>query len=257
MNFGFLIPTYVTTTESFIAFVNCINSLKKFHPNNSKILFSDPTNPYDISELDFIKNDPTIQVIKTRYCDGELNVLKHYYERKYFDIGIILHDSFEIKRELTNIETINDVNFIWYFTNHRVHWHIIEEEKTEYNIKNKIKTHDDLILHICKKSYEGTEFYKWLTDIYWKKEEWIGCFGPVSIINHSFLYKLQEKTEFLNIIPNIKDKRDRITIESIYALACQFVLGRPANSYDGLYYDGIHPNNGFQTDTFKKKIFYR
>ena len=102
MNFGFLIPTYVTTTESFIAFVNCINSLKKFHPNNSKILFSDPTNPYDISELDFIKNDPTIQVIKTRYCDGELNVLKHYYDRKYFDIGIILHDSFEIKRELTN-----------------------------------------------------------------------------------------------------------------------------------------------------------
>ena len=153
MNFGFLIPTYVTTTESFIAFVNCINSLKKFHPNTSKILFSDPTNPYDISELDFIKNDPTIQVIKTRYCDGELNVLKHYYERKYFDIGIILHDSFEIKRELTNIETINDVNFIWYFTNHRVHWHIIEEEKTEYNIKNKIKTHDYLILHICNKSY--------------------------------------------------------------------------------------------------------
>jgi hypothetical protein len=110
---------------------------------------------------------------------------------------------------------------------------------------------------MCKLAYEGTDFYNWLTDIYDKKNLWVGCFGPVTIIRHDFLQKLQEKTNFLNIIPYIKNKRDRIAMESIYPLACQYTLGRIPDSYDGLYYDGIHPNNGYETAFFKKQILYR
>ena len=257
MTFGFLIPSYVTSQESMESLHYCLRTLQEYHPSIPKILFVDPKNPIVIDNLSIIKDDPTIRIINTRYCDGELNVWKHFLHEKYFDVGILLHDSFLIKKPLENIEQISDVNFIWYFTNHRVHWDIIEEPNTEYNRSHKIRTHNDLIYHLAKQAYEGSDFFTWFQQVFPRKEEWIGCFGPVSIMRHEFLQRLQEKTGFLNIIPYIKDKRDRMAMESIYALACQYVLGRTADSYDGLYYDGIHPNNNYETDTFKKRIFYR
>lgn len=257
MTFGFLIPTFVTDERSLSVFYQCLVRLQEFHPTVPKLLFVDSTKSIDLLQFDFVSKDRTIQIISTRYCDGEMNVLKHFYETKYFDVGILLHDSFLLKQPLTNIENISDVNFIWYFTNHRVHWHIIEEPISDYNAQHKIRTHDDLILHLAKRSYEGSDFYTWLQEIYWQKEKWIGCFGPVTILRHDFLRTLQEKTGFLQCIPHLKDKRDRMCMETLYALACQYVLGRPADSYDGLYYDGIHPNNNWETDKFKKIILYR
>jgi hypothetical protein len=37
----------------------------------------------------------------------------------------------------------------------------------------------------------------------------------------------------------------------------QFTLGSILieSSYDGLYYDGIHSNNGFKTQRFEKRVY--
>jgi hypothetical protein len=257
VNFGFLIPTHISTQESLDTFRRCIDSLDRFHPDIPKILFYDPVMSYDISTLDFVKNNKSITTVKTRYCQGELNVYKHYYENKYFDMAVILHDSFELKKTLTNLDDIKDINYIWYFTNHRVHWHTITEDQTEYNIKNSIKTHDDLILHIAQKSFDNSsDFYKYFIDIYHRKNEWIGCYGSISILRHDFLLKLEEKTKIFKLLPHMVEKRNRITLESIITIAFQYTLGKTPDVYDGLYYDGVKTNS-CETDTFKKKHFYR
>ena len=37
-----------------------------------------------------------------------------------------------------NIENIKDIKYLWHFTNHKLHWDIIYEAKTEFNIMNNI-----------------------------------------------------------------------------------------------------------------------
>ena len=257
MSFGFLIPTHVCTLDSFKTFTECIQSLQRLYPTTPKLLFYNKETSVDISQLDFIANDPTIRLITTRYCEGELNVYKHYYEEKYFDMAILLHDSFVLKKQFEGLEAIQDINYIWNFTNHRVHWHIIEEPKTEYNIENNIRTHDDLILHNVNTSFDHTsDFYNYFITTYPRKQEWVGCYGSLSIIRHDFLKKVVERTNLFALIPNIKDKRDRITLESIITLAFQYTLGKTPHAYDGLYYDGIK-NNDCETDLLVKKHYYR
>jgi hypothetical protein len=257
MRFGFLIPTHVSTQQSYDTFCESVQSLQSLYPTIPKVFFYNKDTSFDISQLDFIQRDPSIRLVTKRYCEGEMNVYKHFYEEHYFDLGILLHDSFVLKKPFENLETIKDINYIWYFTNHRLHWHTILEEKTEYNIKHNIITHDDLILHLVKQSYDPShEFYKYFVETYPKKEEWVGCYGSLSIIRHDFLREVQEKTQFFNILPNIKDKRDRIAMESFLALVFQYTLGKIPTAYDGLYYDGIK-NNDCETSLLRKKHYYR
>jgi len=53
------------------------------------------------------------------------------------------------------------------------------------------------------------------------------------------------------------EKRNRITLESILTIAFQYTLGKTPEVYDGLYYDGHKKFNNCETDTFRKKHFYR
>ena len=257
MTFGFLIPTHVTTQESFKTFLECVEGLKRLYPDTPKVFFYNKETSFDISNLEIIQNDPSIRLVTSRYCEGEMNVYKHFYEEKYFDMAILLHDSFVLKKRFENLESIQDLNYIWYFTNHRIHWHTIEEPKTEYNLQHNIRTHDDLILHLVRKSFEKSSgFAQFVEELYPKKSEWVGCYGSLSIIRHDFLCKVQEKTNLFNLIPNIRDKRDRITVECILSLAFQYTLGRIPTAYDGLYYDGTYHNN-CETELLRKKHYYR
>ena len=80
------------------------------------------------------------------------------------------------------LENIDDINLKIYltFTNHRIHWDI-EEPKTEYNLKNNIITHTDLIRHNILRDYCDNKEFKNFIDKLNKKNEWCGCFG-------SFMY---------------------------------------------------------------------
>ena len=42
----------------------------------------------------------------------------------------------------------------------------------------------------------------------------------MSIISYDYLNKLQEKTNLFSLMPFIKNRRDRMCIESIFAIAC-------------------------------------
>jgi hypothetical protein len=257
MTFGFLIPCHVVSQDSFQTFCECISGLQRLYPEIPKILFYNKQTSFDISQLEFIQKDPTIRLITTRYCEGEMNVYKHYYEEKYFDMAILLHDSFVLKKQFQNLDAIEDINYIWNFTNHRVHWHIVEQPKTEYNKQHNIKNLDDLILHLVTKSFDhSSDFYKYFMDIYHKKDKWVGCYGSLSIIRHDFLKQVQEKTQIFNVIPNIKDKWDRVSMESILTLAFQYTLGKTPIAYDGLYYDGIK-NNNCETALLRKVHYTR
>jgi hypothetical protein len=169
-----------------------------------------------------------------------------FLNNKSHQKAVIMQDSMCLENKLENIDKINTISYLWHFTNHRLHWSLILESPTEYNLNNKIFSHDDLIVDCIKKFIHKPGFKKFCQDIYYQKDKWSGCFGCLSIIDFDFLNLLQEKTDIVNILSHMNNNRLRRAGESLFSLACTFVLNDEIfeKSYDGLYYDGINvPNN--------------
>lgn len=251
---GFIIPSYIASEKHLDILREGIRKIRLYH--DYPIVIINDHSPIDISALSRDFNNVTIELslMKAR---GEMNPYLHYYVNKYFDTAIIIHDSMHLKKKLENIDKITDFKFIRYFTNHRLHWAFIPEPQTDYNKRFAIKNHDDLVFRLIEKIKDKNKsFYDFCKGIYYKKDEWIGCFGIQSIMSWNFLNELQAKTNVLDLMEFMKDRRDRMAMESIFALACLYVkdsnLEYLMDAYDGIYYDGIMVAGRLTTQNFEK-----
>jgi hypothetical protein len=240
--FGFIIAGCLREESHMISLQECLYSIQTFHPYQKCVVI-----------VDFTSKKVLVEQVIQRFCNvifecdtlpipADMQLLKYFKEKKYFDTAILLQDSMRIK-QVFNVEHINDVKYLWHFNNHRVHWSVIQESPTDYNKKHNIHTHDDLIHHIIN-NIPNVEFSKYCKETYGKKELWSGCFGALCIITSTFLEELDDKTHIIELQLTMTTNRLRRAIESLFALACNYTLNTYIiDSYDGLYYDGIHGNN--------------
>lgn len=252
-NFGFIIPTYVTTETHKIVLRECLRKIRLYHAN--PIVLINDHSPLDISEIqkEFANVSIESSMIKGA---GEMNPYLHFYAHKYFDTAIILHDSMHLNKPLERVDSIQDIKFIRYFTNHIFHWNLIQEPKTYYNEQHGIIVHDDLIIHLLKRilSEKNKLFLNFCLERYAQKKQWVGCFGIQTIITHNFLKELHNKTNILDFATITNNRRSRCAMESIFALACHYLRDTEYlknNAYDGLYFDGITPGK-LVTENFNK-----
>ena len=243
-SFGFIIPSYCDSELHLLQLKRCINSIRKFH-KDEKIIVID-----DYSEIDLTNElkgfDNLIVIMSPVKSAGDMVTYSVFKDNYLFQKAITIQDSMILEKELTNLKNVTSVNYLWYFTNHRLHWGKIKEPQTEYNIKNNIKVHDDAVLDCIKKLITKDDFKDYALNIYAKKNEWSGCFGCLTIMDYDFMLKLNKDTGIIDLLLNMNDNRLRRVAESIFALSCQYVLGDEVfeKSYDGLYYDGINPQRG-------------
>lgn len=253
---GFIIPSYIATNEHSELLLLGISEIRKYYKSN-KIVIIDDNSPLSIKKIPAIAEDANISVELAEYKCGEMNPYFYYYSNKYFDRAVVIQDSFHLKRLLPGIYNI-DINFIWFFRHHH-NWRTHRAPLTEYNMINNIINHDDEILDLINIGLPDNDFKKIFSTLYFNKNEWNGCFGCMSIISHNFLVELQNKTSILDIIPHIRHKRDRMAMESIFAVAC-FYTKKISVGDDNYFYDSeyTHLNsysNGlscFSTDLFVK-----
>jgi hypothetical protein len=239
MIFGFIIPVCCREDIHLRQLHRCIDSIRKFYFDNHIILVNDSLEKYNIEKI--FSTDKNIQVIKS-YNKGSADqqLFKVLLETTLFDKAVFIQDSMLLNKKLEDIENI-DFKFIWHFTNHRVHWDIIKEPKTEYNIKNNILSHTDLIRHNVLRDYShNDEFQKFCIDKLNKKNEWVGCFGGLCMLSKSVLNTLNKDIDFIDNFINSTSNRDRRVNESIFALLCHYKYPNIKfnESYDGLYYNG-------------------
>jgi len=243
MSFGFIMPTCCREDIHLRQLHRCINSIRKFHLDNHIILINDSLEKYDLSK-EFV-NDKYIHIIES-YSKGSADqqVFKVLLDTDLFDKAVFIQDSMLLNKKLENIENI-DFKFIWHFTNHRVHWDIPQEPKTEYNIKNSIITHTDLIKHNILRDYkDNKEFQNFCINKLNKKNEWVGCFGSLCVLNKKTLKELNSKVNFTERFINSTSNRDRRANESIFSLISHYHFSNKylEESYDGLHYDGYVSN---------------
>jgi hypothetical protein len=256
-DFGFLVATCLRNYQHVTCLYDCLQSLKKYHPEKKVVVIVDFT-----SQPSFISNaivDFPLVLFETDTpkVPADMLMLTYFHEKHYFPKAITLQDSMKLTSPI-DVSTISSFQYLWHFTNHRVHWHIIEEPATEFNKQNGIRTHDDLVEYCINHLIEKKDFQDYCNQTYRNKDRWSGCFGCLCAIDAPALSLLNEKTEILKLMSHMKDNRMRRAIESLFSLACQFAFGKEIHtSFDGLYYDGMLYHNNFQGRCIAKKSYNR
>lgn len=233
---GFIIPTYVSSEKHYSILKDGIRKIRQYH--DWPIVIINDHSPLDIGSI--AHEFPNISIeLSYKKGAGELNPYWHYYHHKYFDTAIIMHDSMHLNKKLEKIDKVNSIQFLRYFVHHKSLWSKILEPQTEYNRNFGIKNHDDLIIHLINITLKDLNqpFHNFCNLMYFQKNKWVGCWGIQSIVTWDFLSQLQEKTNILDFINVIKNRRDRMAMESIFALATLYLtnLNTLVNAYDGSY----------------------
>ena len=240
-SFGFIISTSIRNIEHKACLDETIKHIRRYHPTNKIILIDDGDDTYDIKSI--YEKEKYIFVKKTEKKGvGEHLKYKILKDTNLFDKAIMIADKSMLQKKIPDIE-LEDFKFVMHFTNHRVHWDIILEPRTEYNIKNNIKTHTDLIRHIILRDYtHNKNFQKFALDKLINKHQWVGSNGALSIIDKKTLMYIEEKVNFIDIFSKVGTNRDRRACESIWALIAHFCYPDKdfTKSLEGLYYDGTH-----------------
>lgn len=249
-DFCFIIPSYCNSELHINQLKRCISSIRRYHDN--KIFIID-----DYSDLDLkliLKKIDNLEVLKSPVKSaGDMVTYSIFLRKKEFQKAVIFQDSMNLESKLVDIDNIHTIKPIWYFTNHRLHWSHIKEPQTEYNINHGIKVHDDLIIHCIDTMIKDEKFKIWVKNIYHQKNRWAGNIGCQSIVDYDFLVELNAKTGIVDLLTKMNDNRLRRVAESLFPLACQYVLGDGivGISYDGIYYDGVKIQSGRKTFTAK------
>lgn len=255
-SFGFMIAGCWRKPEHLTVFNECVQSIRKYNPLQKIVVVIDFTSDSELVKSAISNNPDVLFEVNTKPVPADMLLLSYFKDKRYFDKAVLLQDSMRLKKAM-DVSSVKDIQYVWHFTNHRWHWSTITEPSTEYNTINNIVTHDDLILHVIDTKIENAEFKKYCKDIYFNKDKWCGCFGTCCIITHDFLLDLDARTNIINIESFMTSNRLRRAIESLFALACQYVTQRTMeDGYDGLYYDGIVGNN-LEGDVISKVSFDR
>lgn len=193
MSFGFVVVRHVnnaTTDEYWKESYRCI---RKYYDN--KIIIVD-----DNSDPNFLTNDLEMidcEIVQSEYhARGE--ILGYYYFHKLhpFDRAIILHDGVFFNQKI-NLENTENVRFLWWFK------HYWDEDIPSLSLISKFNDCGDIV------------------NKYIHKDEWIGCFGVMSVITWDFLNKIDIRHNFFKVIlDNVKTRTERQHIERIFASTC-------------------------------------
>jgi len=242
---GFIIPTFCDSQIHFEQLIRCVSSIRKYF-ETEQITLIDDFSSIDIKEIKNLFNN--IEIVKSIVRGAGDMVTYTVLLESNLDKVCIIQDSMILEDKI-DFDSVKDIAFIWYFTNHRLHCHSIMEEISDYNIKNNIVTHDDLNLHYISK-IEKEDFREYCLNKYNKKNEWSGCFGCLSIVTKEFAEQLNIRTGIIDFLKQMNTNRLRRSAESIFTLACYFIKEDLfETAYDGLYYDGYNNQNGHMIAT--------
>jgi hypothetical protein len=198
--FGFIIIRHVNSENTNKYWNHSVKLLRIYYPNKKIIIIDDNSNQ------NFVKSDfeyKNIEVIQSEFHGrGELLPYYYYIKKNFFDNAVIIHDSVFFHTRV-NFELLNGINVIplWFFI------------KDKDNIDNTLRISNYLNNNhnINKNLNNNNNVINFITN-----DEWYGCFGVQSYINHNFLLFIESKYNISNMIKHVKCRADRCCLERIF-----------------------------------------
>jgi len=232
-NFGFILTRHVNSITTNNYWNQCIKCIKKLYPS-SKIVVID-----DNSNYNFVKADhdyKNVEIIQSEFKGrGELLPYYYFYKKKFFENAIIIHDSIFIHRRI-NFEHLKyiDVLPLWHFNQ--------DKENLQNSLFLISKLRNNFLLY---KNLSLSDMF-----ILGRQQEWCGCFGVQSYINHDFLVKIASKYNLFVLLEKVKSRPDRCCLERIFGIV--FNLESKITKKHKSLFGNIHQYNGGFDYTFDK-----
>lgn len=196
--FGFIIVRCVNSEKTNRYWNQNIKLLRTFYPFAKIIVIDDDSNPAFVSSDFEYKN---VEIIQSEFPKrGELLPYYYFLKYKFFKNAVILHDSTFFHKRFA-FEKLNGINVLPL-------WHFNSDSENVENTKRIISCLKNNQLISGKLSNDTTALG--LTT-----DKWCGCFGVQSYISLSFLERIQEKYNIINLIHMIKCRSDRCCLERI------------------------------------------
>jgi hypothetical protein len=138
---------------------------------------------------------------------AELLPYMYFLRLRPFSRAVILHDSVFLQKRLDveegDLDAGKGIRFLWSIP------HRFDE-----SIYNQIHRLIDGLKRLEK--HERDEVRRYYTH---GKEEWLGCFGVMSIVDHSWLEALEARYHLIeDLLPLIHSRNDRSALERVFAV---------------------------------------
>lgn len=194
----FILTRCVRKPEHNRLYKECYKCIRK-HYNNQIYIIDDNSDQNILDSFDM----SGVEIIKSEFPGaGEFLPYYYMYHRKLGKKAIILQDSMFIQHKID--VDIDDYKFLWFFSAKDC----IEE------VKGKIRE----VLYLlpeCDNLYDTLFEY-----------EWSGCFGSCMVITLDFLSEVHEKTGLLNIIGEVKTRKDRCMLERLLGICVYYLKNK-------------------------------
>ena len=195
-DFGFIVTRNINNDTDKKYWRECVSSIRKYYKEEKIIVIDDNSSLKTDIEKE-TKEFYNLEIVISEYL-GAGEVLGYYYGWKYrpFKKFAVIHDSMFLQGKLPDNETIK---FLWHFDTY-LGGGIDAKNDTNVTFINFCNQQDKLF------------------NLYFNKNEWVGCFGASSLITLDFVDVLFSKYNFLNCIKNVKVRHDREAMERVFAL---------------------------------------
>ncbi len=196
---GFIIIRHVNTKQTNEYWKLAYQSIRHIY-SNPIVIIDDNSDPAYLCDDDIVLTNCVI--VKSEYPKrGELLPYYYFHKYHYFEKAVIIHDSVFIKK-FVDFENMGPIKFFWNFK------HTWDKPK------------DELVLlhYMCSRA--ECDYFKELIDLYYTPNDWQGCFGVVSVIDHRYLEHLDFKYNFLSLIYHVDTRILRMAVERILGLIC-------------------------------------
>ena len=203
-DYGFIITRHVISEKTNKYWNQSVKLIRSIYPLKKIIIIDDN------SDQEFLKSDHNYKnttIIKSQYPKrGELLPFIYFLKNKWFNNAVIIHDSVFIHKKINFGRIKMPVLPIWHFPDHDDSPdntnRILKGLKNNTKLLEMLKVGGDFIM-----SFSGN-----------KTNKWYGVFGCQCFINHDFLVKIQKKYNIENLLNYVSCRRDRCSLERIFAL---------------------------------------
>ena len=236
-NLCFILSTCIQNPKHLRQLHRCVNSIILFFPGTPIFVVDDTRVSI---ELNFPDNITIIKSSKQGSADQQVfSVFRDIGYKK----AVIIQDSMVLLNKFP-VDDCGDINFMWYFTNHRRDWDRIIEPISGI-------THTELIRSRLYQDYsQNIDFLTFAMSRLNDKNLWCGAFGNCCVVTRESLDFLDSVVPFIDTMVTYTTNRLRRVNESILSLICHFVYnGRNfANSSVDGHYNNTNQGNSTNFD---------
>jgi hypothetical protein len=201
--FGFIVLRHVNSSITNLYWNRCVSQIRMLYPGVSIVIIDDNSNHIYLEDLHAHYTCPDVSIIDSEYPGaGEILPYYYLYTRRLFDSATIIHDSVFIQKKVMFQQLARDypVCPLW-------HFYTVEDPGNCVRLASLLKNSSKLqdILQGDRTSVFNIR----------KDQRMTGCFGTQSVIQRSFLEKIERKYSLFSLVSVIRTRRDRMSLERV------------------------------------------